>query len=164
LLLKLIRPCQPRANDALSAEVMEQYQFWKRTSLFLMDLLNGISHIPHDIRKKKDTIIATQVFLFFRLSRNAQLEAKRSRGFHPRCCGFPDVITLERVIRYHRSAQGRYGGTGTVPSFIVPARCFFRSWQKEFTRAITADHPHQYRITCSHFLVFSCFNSYYWFF
>jgi len=87
------------------------------------------------ISEKKDKIIATQVLLFFRLSGNAQLQAKRSRGFHPRRCGFPDAIAPEQVIRYHLSAQGRYGRTGTVPSFIVPAR-FFRSWQKEFTRAI----------------------------
>jgi len=26
----------------------------------------------------------------------------------------------KHVLRHFRSAQGRYGGTGTVPSFIVP--------------------------------------------
>jgi hypothetical protein len=33
----------------------------------------------------------------------------------------PDAITPEQVLRHPRSAQGRNGGTGTVPSFIVPA-------------------------------------------
>ena len=36
-------------------------------------------------------------------------------GFHPRRC---DKI-LTQVLRPHRSTQGRYGGTGTVPP--VPA-------------------------------------------
>ena len=57
-------------------------------SLCLMELLSGISHIPHDIRKKgynnRDSGL-----LFFRLSRNAQLEAKRSRGFHPAAVASP---------------------------------------------------------------------------
>jgi hypothetical protein len=49
------------------------------------------------------------------LYRNAQLQAKRSRGFHPRRCGSPDAITPEQVLRHHRSAQGRHGGTGSCP-------------------------------------------------
>ena len=28
----------------------------------------------------------------------------------------PGAITPEKVIRHHRKAQGRFGGTGTVPS------------------------------------------------
>jgi hypothetical protein len=39
--------------------------------------------------------------------------------FHPRHCGSPDAITPKKVLRHHREAQGRYGGTGTVPSIIV---------------------------------------------
>ena len=46
---------------------------------------------------------------------NAQLQAERSRGFHPRRCGSSYAITPEQVLRHHRSAQGRHGGTGTVP-------------------------------------------------
>jgi hypothetical protein len=66
---------------------------------------------------------------------NAQLQAKRSRGFHPRRCGSPDVITPEQVLRHHRKAQGRHGGKGTVPSFIRTIILNFISTEKEFYRA-----------------------------
>ena len=46
---------------------------------------------------------------------NAQLQAERSRGFHPRRCGSYDAITPEQVLRHHRSAQGRHGETGSCP-------------------------------------------------
>jgi|APFre7841882724_1041349.scaffolds.fasta_scaffold58346_2 hypothetical protein len=59
------------------------------------------------------------------LWRNAHVQGKRSRGFHPRRCGSPDTINPEEILRHHRSVRGRYGGTGTVPSFIVPARLEF---------------------------------------
>jgi hypothetical protein len=52
---------------------------------------------------------------------NAPLQAKRSMGFHARRCGSPNEIKPEQVLRHHRSTQGRYGGTGTVLSVIVPA-------------------------------------------
>ena len=64
---------------------------------------------------------------------NSKLNAKR--GFHPRRCGFPDAITPEQVLRHHRSAQGRHGGTGTVPSFIRTSILNFISREKEFYRA-----------------------------
>jgi len=32
-----------------------------------------------------------------------------------------DAINPEQVLHHHRSAPGWYGGTGTTPSFIVPA-------------------------------------------
>ena len=47
----------------------------------------------------------------------------RSRGFHPRRCGSPDAITPEQVLRHHRSAQERYGGTGScllLHSYLYP--------------------------------------------
>ena len=44
---------------------------------------------------------------------NYKLNAKR--GFHPRRCGTPDVITPEQVLRNHRSVQGRHEGTGSCP-------------------------------------------------
>jgi hypothetical protein len=69
------------------------------------------------------------------LWRNAQLQAKPSRGFHPRRCGSPDAITPEQVLRHHRLAQGRYGGTGTVPSFIRTSILNFISREKEFYKA-----------------------------
>ena len=37
------------------------------------------------------------------------------RGFHPRRGGSPNAITPEQVLRHHRSAQGRHGGTGSCP-------------------------------------------------
>ena len=37
------------------------------------------------------------------------------RGFHPPRCGSPDAITPEQVLRHHRWAQGRHGGTGSCP-------------------------------------------------
>ena len=66
------------------------------------------------------------------LCRNAQFQAKRSRGFHPRRCGPPDAMTPEQVLRHHRLAQGRYGGTGTVPSFIRTSILNFLAREKEF--------------------------------
>ena len=50
---------------------------------------------------------------------NYKLYAQGS--FTPTAPVSPDAITPEQVLRQYRSAQGRYGGTGTVPSFIVPA-------------------------------------------
>jgi hypothetical protein len=42
-------------------------------------------------------------------------------GFTPAAVASPkNAIDPELVLRHHRSAQGRYGGTGTVPSFIIP--------------------------------------------
>ena len=64
---------------------------------------------------------------------NSKLNARR--GFHPRRCGSPDAITPEQVLRHHRSAQGRHGGTGTVPSFIRTSILNFISREKEFYRA-----------------------------
>jgi hypothetical protein len=65
---------------------------------------------------------------------NLKLNAKR--GFHPRRCGSPDAITPEQVLRHHRSAQGRHGGTGTVPSFIRTSILNFISMDKEFNRTV----------------------------
>ena len=43
------------------------------------------------------------------------------QGFLPRPFSFPqNAITLKQVIRRYHKAQGRYGGTGTVPSFFLP--------------------------------------------
>jgi len=44
---------------------------------------------------------------------NSHLNA--GKGFHPRRCGSPDAINPEQVLRHHRSAQGRHGGTGSCP-------------------------------------------------
>ena len=41
-------------------------------------------------------------------------------GFTPAAPASPDAIIPGQMLRQPRSAQGRYGGTGTVPSFIVP--------------------------------------------
>ena len=41
---------------------------------------------------------------------NAQSQSICLKGFHPHHCGSPDAITPEQALRYHRSAQGRYGG------------------------------------------------------
>jgi len=57
------------------------------------------------------------------------------RGFHPRRCGSPDATTPEQVLRHHRSAQGRHGGTGTVLSFIRTSILNFISIEKGFCRA-----------------------------
>ncbi|HWS21260.1 MAG TPA: hypothetical protein VN227_01305 [Methanoregula sp.] len=43
------------------------------------------------------------------------------KGVSPRRCGSPDAITPGQVLCHHRSAQGRYGGTGTVLFVIIPA-------------------------------------------
>jgi len=64
---------------------------------------------------------------------NYQLNARR--GFHPRRCGSPDAITPVQVLRHHRSAQGRFGGTGTVPSFLRTGILNFISRENEFYRA-----------------------------
>jgi len=49
---------------------------------------------------------------------------------------YPGEISGGQVLRHHRSAQGRYGGTGTVPSFIRTSILNFISMEKEFYRAI----------------------------
>jgi hypothetical protein len=67
---------------------------------------------------------------------NARLQAKRSRGFHPRRCGSPDAITPGQVLRHHRSAQGRHGGTGTVPSFIRTSILEFHTKRKGILRSL----------------------------
>ena len=36
-------------------------------------------------------------------------------GFTPAAVAPPHAITPEQVLRHHRSAQGRHGGTGTCP-------------------------------------------------
>ena len=48
---------------------------------------------------------------------------------------FPDEITPDQVLRHHRSAKGRHGGTGTVTSFIRTSILNFISREKEFYRA-----------------------------
>jgi len=57
------------------------------------------------------------------------IPALHSSGFHPRSCGSPECDNPRTgTTSSSLSAQGRYGGTGTVPSFVVPVRC--RSYQK----------------------------------
>jgi len=41
-------------------------------------------------------------------------------GFTPAAMASLNAITPEQVLGHHRIVQGRYGGTGTVPSVIVP--------------------------------------------
>jgi len=68
--------------------------------------------------------------LNFRLCGNDQYQAKRLREFHLRRCSSPkyDNSGTGNTSPSH-SAQGRYGGTDTVPSVIVPELCI--SDQKE---------------------------------
>jgi len=74
---------------------------------------------------------------------NYQLNA--GRGFHPRCCGSPDAIPPEQVLRPHRSAQGRHGGQAHVPSFIRTSIQKFHIHEKESTEQKNhkspPDHP-----------------------
>ena len=56
------------------------------------------------------------------------------RGFHPRRRGSPDAITPEQVLRHHRSAQGRYGGTGSCPLLPLYQHPEFHMHGKEFYR------------------------------
>jgi hypothetical protein len=55
-------------------------------------------------------------------------------GFTPAAVA-PPMRQLPNSAMYHRSAQGRYGGTGTVPSFIRTSTLNFISMEKEFHRA-----------------------------
>ena len=57
-------------------------------------------------------------------------------GFHPRCCGSPDAIPPEQVLRPHRSAQGRHGGTGSCPFLHRTSIQKFHIHEKEFSRAL----------------------------
>ena len=51
--------------------------------------------------------------------RNVQKKPDRSRQFHPRRVGPPKCHN--RYLHHHRnSGAGRQGGTGTVPSFVIP--------------------------------------------
>jgi len=57
-------------------------------------------------------------------SQNIFLNALLGYGLQylrPRRCGIPGAMTPDKVIQRHRKAQGRFGGTGTVPSVT---RCF----------------------------------------
>ena len=82
----------------------------------------GRWHSSHQ-RKRMLTIPASNLNTMI-FTGNAPLRAKRSTGVSlPHACGSPDAITPEQVIWSHRSAQGWYGGTGTVPSFIEPVLC-----------------------------------------
>jgi hypothetical protein len=44
-----------------------------------------------------------------------------------------NAITYEKVLQHYPSAQGRYGGTGTVPSFIVAVLFISFYDEKNFT-------------------------------
>jgi len=46
---------------------------------------------------------------------NAQLHAKRSRGFHPRHCGSPDAITPEQVLPSSSLSAGAVWGDRHCP-------------------------------------------------
>jgi hypothetical protein len=53
--------------------------------------------------------------LFFLLCRDAQLQAKHSRGFHPRRCGSPDAITPELVLPSSSLSAGAAWGDRHCP-------------------------------------------------
>ena len=55
------------------------------------------------------------------LCRNAQLQTKRSRGFHPRRCGSPDAITAEQVPGIIAKSRGVIGGQAHSPPSFVSA-------------------------------------------
>jgi len=52
---------------------------------------------------------------------NAQLQTKRSRGFHPRRCGSPDAITPEQVPGIIAKSRGVMGGQALSPPSFVSA-------------------------------------------
>jgi hypothetical protein len=58
--------------------------------------------------------------------RNAQCQSERSTGISlPALQLTPqNAITLKQVIRRYHKAQGRYGGTGTVPSVSLSVSVF----------------------------------------
>ena len=49
---------------------------------------------------------------------NYQLNAQRD--FTPAAVAPPKAINPEQVILHHAKRRGSMGGTGTVPSFIIP--------------------------------------------
>ena len=56
-----------------------------------------------------------------RLCRNVQCQAERSTGISPPALIFSqNAIILKQIQHRYHKAQGRYGGTGTVPSFFLP--------------------------------------------
>ena len=141
-----------------------QYRFLKRTRLFLMEPLSGINRTIHEIRKKDKRYPGKRSFNFSGSPEMLNYTLNARRGFHLRRGGFPDAITLEQVIRHHREAQGRYGGQH-CPLLHRTSTLFFRSWQKEFSRAIfyiPMSITHQYRLTCNHCRVLSGINGYFW--
>ena len=103
-------------------------------NLFFLKKQSKITVIYANLPGKCQQNVIMKVRLkFFWLCRNAQLKAYALRGFHPRRCGSPDAITPEQVLCHHRSAQGRYGGTGTVPSVILPASWISFQWRRNST-------------------------------
>jgi len=57
------------------------------------------------------------------LWRNAPSTSETVTGVSSSHCGSSDTIKPEQVLRHHRYALKRRGGTGTVPTFIEPERC-----------------------------------------
>jgi hypothetical protein len=72
--------------------------------------------------------------MLFPTREKSQLQAVCLRGFHPNSRGSPDAITPGQVFRLHRSAQGRYGGTGSCPLRRLPCAFYFVS-EKFLSRA-----------------------------
>ncbi len=81
----------------------------------------------------KDSRIISEYYDFH--GGNAQLQAKRSRGFHPRRCGSPNAITPEQVLRHHPSKHR--GGMGGQALSILhrTSTLYFTSEEKELYRA-----------------------------
>jgi hypothetical protein len=69
-------------------------------------------------------------------SGNAQSYANHSRGFTPAAVAPPYAINHPgQVLRHPRSAQGRYGGTGSSPLLHRTCILNFIAGEKEFCRA-----------------------------
>ena len=61
-----------------------------------------------------------------------QGQANAHGGFTPAAVAPPIAINLVKVIHHHHSqSEGRFGGTGTVPSFIITLLCILYTITEE---------------------------------
>jgi hypothetical protein len=59
----------------------------------------------------------------FGLGEMLHSERNAQGGSTPAAVAPPTAINPEQVLPHRHSAPGRYEGTGTIPSFVVPVHC-----------------------------------------
>jgi hypothetical protein len=89
---------------------------WEFVCLFVFSHRSTVREHSRRRRHRSSYILNKKITL-----QKCSITIQTLTGVSPPPLWLPDAITPEQVLRHHRQAQGRYEGTGTVPSFIVPA-------------------------------------------